>query len=49
MLWILINEVDSKMRVPSNFHNEWKTDGGRDDENMKIVADKQNDNALHLI
>ena len=46
--WILVNKVYSKMRVFSYFHNEWKTDCGRDDENMKIVANIENDNALQI-
>ena len=49
MPWILVNKVYSKVHEFSNFHNEWKTDSRRDDENMKIVADKQNNDALHLI
>ena len=48
MPWILVNKVDSKMRVTSGLHNKWKTDCGRDDENMKIVANIENDNALQI-
>ena len=48
MPWILVNKVYSKMCEFSNFHNEWKTDSGRDEENMKIVANIENDNALQI-
>ena len=48
MPWILVNKVDSKMRVFSDFHNEWKTDGGRDDKNVKVVTNKQDNNVLHF-
>ena len=36
------------MRVFKHFHNEWKADSGRDDENVKIIANKQNNDALHF-
>ena len=49
MPWILVNDVDSKMRVFSYFHNKWKADGGRDDENMKIIVNKQNNDTMHFI
>ena len=44
--WILVNKVNSKMREFSNFHNEWKTDGGRDDKNVKIVTNVENNESI---
>ena len=49
MLWILVNKVKSKMRVFQHFHNEWKADCGRDDENMKIVANKKNNDTIQFL
>ena len=43
---ILVNKVDSKMHVFSYFDNEWKTDCRRDGENMKIITNKQDDDAI---
>ena len=45
---ILVNNVDSKVHEFSNFHNKWKTDDWRDDKNVKIAANKRDDNALHF-
>ena len=44
--WILVNKVYSKVREFSNFHNEWKTDVWRDDKNMKIVTNIENDDSI---
>ena len=49
MPWILAKNVDSKVHEFSNFHNEWKTDSRRDDENVKIITNEKNNDALHLI
>ena len=46
VLWILVNKVDSKMHVTSGFHNKWKTDSGRDDKNVIIITDKENDDSI---
>ena len=46
MPWILVNKVDSKMHVFSDFHNEWKTDVWRDDKNVKIVTNIENDDSI---
>ena len=48
MLWILVSKVDSKMHVFSHFHNEWKTDGERDDENVKIITNKENNDTIQI-
>ena len=48
MPWILVNKADSKMHVFSDFHNEWKADSGRDDKNVKMIVNKQDDNTLHF-
>ena len=47
--WILVNKVYSKMRVASCLYDEWQTDGWRDDKNMKIASNVENNDALHLI
>ena len=36
------------MRVFKHFHNEWKADSGRDDENVKVVANKKNDDTIQI-
>ena len=36
------------MRVFSYFHDEWKADSGRDDENMKVVANKKNNDTIQI-
>ena len=46
MPWILVNKVDSKMRVFSYFHDEWKADVWRDDKNVKIITNKENDDSI---
>ena len=48
MPWILVNKVNSKMRVSSSFHNEWKTGGGRNDKNMKVAANVKDDNTIQV-
>ena len=45
----LVNKIYSKVRKFSDFHNKWKTDVWRDDKNVKIVTNKENNDALHLI
>ena len=49
MLQILVNKVKSKMRVFKHFHNKWKVDGGRDDKNMKIIANEKNNNTIQFL
>ena len=49
MPWILVNKVYSKVREFSYFHNEWKADCGRDDKNMKIVANKENNDSIQFL
>ena len=34
------------MREFSNFHNKWKADSGRDDENMKIIANEKDNDTI---
>ena len=34
------------MRVFKHFHNKWKADSGRDDENMKVVVNKKNNDTI---
>ena len=46
MPWILVNKVDSKVHEFSNFHNEWKIDGGRDDKNVKIITNKEDNDLI---
>ena len=36
------------MRVFKHFHSEWKVDGGRDDENMEVVANKKNNDTIQI-
>ena len=48
MLRILVNKVKSKVRVFKHFHNEWKADSGRDDENMKVIANKKNNDMIQF-
>ena len=48
MPWILVNKVDSKVHEFSHFHNEWKTNVWRDDKNMKIIPNKQDNNSIHF-
>ena len=48
MLQILVNKVESKMCVFKHFHDEWKADSGRDDENMKVVANKKNNDTIQI-
>ena len=44
--WILVNKVYSKVCEFSNFHNKWKTDIWRDDKNVKIVTNIENNDSL---
>ena len=48
VLRILVNKVESKMHVFKHFHNEWKADSGRDDENMKVVVNKKNNDTIQI-
>ena len=48
MLWILVNKVNSKMRITSSFHNEWKAGGGRNDKNVKVAANVKDDNTIQV-
>ena len=48
MLQILVNKVESKMRVFKHFHSEWKVDGGRDDKNVKIITNEKNDDTIQI-
>ena len=34
------------MRVFKHFHNEWKADSGRDDKNMKIITNEENNDTI---
>ena len=36
------------MRVFKHFHNEWKADSGRDDKNVKVVANKKNNDTIQV-
>ena len=44
-----MNKVDSKVRKFSDFHNEWNTDGGRDDENMKVITNKEENDLIQFL
>ena len=46
--WILVNKVDSKVRIFSYFHNEWKADGGRDDKNVKIITNTKSNGMIQI-
>ena len=48
MPWILVNKVKSKVRIFKHFHNEWKVDGRRDDENVKVVVNKKNNDTIQV-
>ena len=48
MPWILVNKVYGKMRVASCLYDEWQTDGRRDDKNMKITTNVENDNTFQV-
>ena len=37
------------MRVTSCFHNERKTDGGRNDKNMKITTNVENNDMIQVV
>ena len=34
------------MRGFKHFHNKWKIDSGRDNENVTIISNKKNDNMI---
>ena len=36
------------MRVDSCLYDEWQTDGRRDDKNMKITTNVENDNTIQV-
>ena len=42
------NKAKCKMHVFKHFHNKWKIDSGRDDENVKIAANVKDDNTIQV-
>ena len=48
MLQILVNKIKSKIRVFKHFHNKWKADSGRDDENMKIITNEEDNDTIQI-
>ena len=45
---ILVNKVESKVRVFNYFHDEWKADCRRDDENMKIIMNEKDNDLIQI-
>ena len=37
------------MRIFSYFHNEWKADSGREDKNVRIITNIENDDAIQIV
>ena len=48
MLQILVNKVESKMCIFKHFHNKWKVDCERDDENLKIITNEKDDDTIQI-
>ena len=48
MLWILVNKVKSKTCVFKHFHSKWKADSGRDDKNVKIVTNEEDNDTIQF-
>ena len=45
---ILVNEEKNKMHVFKHFHSEWKVDSGRDNKNMKIIMNKEDNDTIQF-